>query len=561
MQKDHPQQAKDFLERLPVRGDETVLDPPTTSTGSVSAAAAAAATTTHVVRKEPEDTRFNEKLGKNHPSYWIMPKGLYGGAFDTPKHAEASPVPCAWERTSRKSVISEADEQLIKTNFLRAYEEGDEGETPMGDHDELPEWVKRYGRHLLKDDGYCVCTAPYDIDELLKFLDCLSQAARDSDKDVHVANLLRIYKGAGFRWQHGGEVKETERIFHPGRMILKIKPHDECDAREWKCYQPALLHFPRAASSPNPTITASEEVQALLRGLVNREQKRHMEKSTREVAEGDMNLCVQNLVKPSQFALYRNRLVGNVEHAAYLLLATALKKTICETVDISKVREDFEVLNVTLEKGFAFNDTVVLSPVNVKKCDDDGNALLDKRDAQFYPLEECSFVVVINADSRLRELIVYKGCHFGEKQFFEKRKWAEPNSRAKIVKLERGDGLVLHGSTPVSVRALRNIPSSDVDAPVMIFVYFICKSRLQQDKNVIDDANGSRTLVLHTANDTSVRLNVPDYMESPSHAKKTSPETGSSRKRPLDDTGCGGARCAVLHRGKLKKVRHGEGDT
>jgi hypothetical protein len=556
-QKDYPQQAKDFLEGLPVRGGETVLEPPKTSTESVSAAAAV--TTTHVVRNEPEDTRFNEDLGKHHPRFWIMPKGLYGGAYDIAEHAQASPMPYAQEETIEKSVISEADTDLIKTMFERAYEEGDEGETPMGDLDELPEWVKRYGRHLLKDDGYCICTAPYNIDKLIRFLNCLSQAARDGDKDVHAANLMRIYKGAGFRWQHGDGVKEAEGIFYPGRMILKIKPHDECDPRELKCYQPALVDFPRTASSPNPTSTASHEVQALLRDLVRCEQGRRIEKSTCEVAEGDMDLGVQNLVKPDAFALHRNSLVNDLENAARLLLATALKKTICEAVDVRKVQEKFEVVNVTLEKRFNGDDTVVHSPVNVKTRDGNGDPLLDKQDAKFYPLEECSFVVAINPDPRPRELIVYKGGHLGEKQFFEKKKWVEPNCRDKFVRLERGDGLVLHGSTPVKVRAVQNIQSSDVDAPVMIFVYLIPKSRLQQDKNVIDDANGSKTLVLHSNNKTSVRLNVPDYMESVAPTKKASPEAGSSRKRPLGSTDLGNARCAVLQHGKLKKVRRDEG--
>lgn len=547
-QKDYPQQAKDFLEGLPVRGDETVPGPPKTSTGSVSAAAAV--TTTHVVRKEPEDTRFNENLGKHHPSFWIMPKGLYGGAYDIAKHAQASPMPYAQEATIGKSVISEEEKRLIETNFLRAYEEGDQGETPRGDRDTLPEWVKRYGRHLLKDDGYCICTAPYNIDKLLKFLNCLSQAARDGDKDVHAANFLRIHTGAGFRWQHGDEVKETERILYPGRMILKIKPPDECDPRELQCYQPALLDFLRTASSPNPTITASHEVQTLLRDLVRSEQER----CKCGVAERDMNLCVKDSVKLDPFVLHRNSLVDEVENAARLLLATALKETICEAVNVRKVQEIFEVVNITLEKRFNGDDTVVHSPVNVKTRDVNGDALLDKQDAEFYPLEECSFVVVINPDRDPRELIVYKGGHLGEKQFFAKKKWVEPNCRDKFVRLERGDGLVLHGSTPVKVRAVQNMRSSDVDPPGMIFVYLIPKSRLQEDKYVIDDANGSKTLVLHSNNETSVRLNVPDYMESLSRAKKTSPETGSPRKRPLGDTGLGNARCAVLRRGKLKKV-------
>lgn len=429
----------------------------------------------------------------------------------------------------------------------------------MGDHDELPEWVKRYGRHLLKDDGYCVCTAPYDIDELLKFLDCLSQAARDSDKDVHVANLLRIYKGAGFRWQHGDEIEESERIFHPAKMILKIKPHDECAPRELTCYRPALVDSAPTASSPNPKITASEEVQKLLDGLVRREQ-RCIEKSTCEVAERDMNLCVRDSVKLSPFARYRKSLVDSVEKAARLLLATALKKTICEPVDVRKVQENFEIVNITLEKRFKGDHTVVLSPVNVETRDGEGERLVDKGNAKFYPIDKCSFVVAINPDKRPRELIVYEKGYFGEKQFFVEGKWVEPNCRDKLVRLERGDGLVLHGSTPVKVRAIQDIKPSDVDAPVIIFVYFIPKSRLQRDKDVIDDANGSKTLVLHSNNKTSIRLNVPDYMERSSHAKKTSPETGSSRKRPLGDTDCGNVRCAVLQHGKLKKVRRDEGE-
>jgi len=554
LQKDYPQQAKDFLKGLSVRGDETVPGPPKTSTGSVSAAAAV--TTTHVVRKEPEDTRFNENLGKHHPSFWIMPKGLYGGAYDIEKHAQESLMPYAQEATIGKSVISEAEKRLIETNFLGAYEQGDQGETPRGDLDGLPEWAKSFGRNLIQDDGYCICTAPYNIDKLLKFLNRLSQAARDGDKDVHAANFLRIHTGAGFRWRHGDEVKETERILeNPGRMILKIKPPDECDPRELQCYQPALLKTLRTASSPKPTITASHEVQKILHDLVRCEQER----CKCEVAERDMNLCVKDPANLDPFLLHRNSLVDEVENAAHLLLATALKETIDEAVNVRKVQEEFEVVNITLETRFNGDDTVVHSPVNVKTRDVYGYALLDKQDAEFYPLEECSFVVVINPEDAPRELIVYKGGHLGEKQFFAKKMWVEPKCRDKLVRLERGDGLVLHGSTPVKVRAVQNMRSSDVNPPVMIFVYLIPKSRLQEDKYVIDDANGSKTLVLHSNNETSVRLNVPDYMESLSRAKKTSPETGSSRKRPLGDTDRGNARCAVLRRGKLNKVLRDEG--